>query len=79
MKKNVFTIIIFVFISFLLVCKDSTNQKINPQEKKITRDKYQQQRYEMVDTQIRSRGVKDELVLKAMRKVPRHKFVPSSL
>src|SRR3972149_10511148 len=33
------------------------------------------QRETMVKTQIEARGVKDELVLKAMRKVERHKFV----
>lgn len=32
---------------------------------------------DMVETQIRRRGVTDEEVLAAMEKVPRHKFVPS--
>jgi len=31
----------------------------------------------MVETQIAARGIKDELVLKAMRDVPRHLFVPA--
>lgn len=30
----------------------------------------------MVDQQIRARGIQDDRVLKAMEKVPRHKFVP---
>ncbi len=34
------------------------------------------QRYNMVERQIRSRGVKDERVLNAMLKVKRHLFVP---
>jgi protein-L-isoaspartate(D-aspartate) O-methyltransferase len=33
-------------------------------------------REEMVQTQIYNRGVRDELVLQAMRKVPRHAFLP---
>ena len=37
---------------------------------------YQQLRTEMVETQIRARGVKDKKVLEAMMKVPRHRFVP---
>ena len=37
---------------------------------------YQHLRVEMVERQIRARGVKDERVLKAMEKVPRHKFIP---
>ena len=35
-------------------------------------------RREMVELQIRSRGIRDEGVLKAMRRVPRHLFVPES-
>lgn len=34
------------------------------------------ERDHMVDTQIRARGVADERVLAAMRRVPRHRFVP---
>ena len=34
-------------------------------------------RLEMVGTQIEGRGVKDKVVLAAMRKVPRHRFVPA--
>lgn len=33
----------------------------------------------MVETQIRSRGVKDQRLLDAMSKIPRHRFVPDSL
>ena len=35
-----------------------------------------EKREEMIQTQIRARGVRDESVLSAMRKVPRHEFVP---
>jgi len=37
------------------------------------------QRRQMVARQIRARGVKDERVLAAMRKVPREEFVPESV
>ena len=37
------------------------------------------QRDSMVEAQIRARGVDDERVLSAMRKVPRHLFVPEEL
>ncbi len=40
-------------------------------------DKYQAAREKMVRDQIRSRGVSDQLTLKAMLKVPRHLFVPA--
>jgi protein-L-isoaspartate(D-aspartate) O-methyltransferase len=39
-------------------------------------DKFEAARNLMVRVQIADRGVKDEAVLKAMRKVPRHLFVP---
>jgi protein-L-isoaspartate(D-aspartate) O-methyltransferase len=39
-------------------------------------DVYLKDRLHMVETQIARRGVENEDVLEAMRKVPRHKFVP---
>jgi len=39
-------------------------------------DPYESKRLEMVHTQIETRGVNNMKVLKAMRKVPRHLFVP---
>ena len=40
---------------------------------------YEALRLRMVERQIRTRGVRDERVLEAMRKVPRHLFVPPGL
>lgn len=45
----------------------------------VEKDIYRVAREKMVETQIKARGIKDERVLKAMLKVPRHLFVPSSL
>ncbi|MFB3924797.1 MAG: protein-L-isoaspartate(D-aspartate) O-methyltransferase [Syntrophales bacterium] len=42
-------------------------------------DRYKKQRLRMVDAQIRSRGITDERVLKAMETVPRHLFVEEAL
>jgi len=39
-------------------------------------DLFQREREMMVETQIKSRGIEDLLVLDAMRKVPRHIFLP---
>ncbi len=36
-------------------------------------------RREMVETQIRRRGVRDPVVLEAMAEVPRHEFVPNTI
>lgn len=40
---------------------------------------HKDERYKMVEEQIIDRGVRDPLVIDAMRKVPRHEFVPSEL
>ena len=42
-------------------------------------DAFATQRAAMVNTQIEARGVKDAAVLAAMRRVPRHEFVPAPL
>ncbi len=42
-------------------------------------DSWQPARKRMIDDQIRARGVTNQAVLDAMRKVPRHLFVPSNL
>ncbi len=41
-------------------------------------DPYSHEREKMVEFQVRARGVRDERVLAAMRKIPRHLFVPKN-
>ncbi len=41
-------------------------------------DEYTDERHAMVESQIAGRGVTNRLVLDAMRKVPRHQFVPDT-
>ena len=68
MKKHLLVLLIItVFPSFLL----AQIQKDTP--------KYRQARKKMVQSQIRSRGISDNKVLKAMSEVPRHSFVPKEL
>jgi protein-L-isoaspartate(D-aspartate) O-methyltransferase len=42
-------------------------------------DRFQKQRMKMVDGQLRARGIVDQRVLKAMKKIPRHLFVDEVL
>lgn len=42
-------------------------------------DNFETLRERMVDTQIRARDVRNETVLRAMRRVPRHLFVPDEM
>jgi len=45
----------------------------------MTEDDYTAMRHRMVETQIAARGVSDPRVLAAIKKVPRHRFIPSTL
>jgi protein-L-isoaspartate(D-aspartate) O-methyltransferase len=67
-----------VVIVFLLLSCTKTEKKSSAMENNAQSDslRIQEKREWMVKTQIESRGVKDSLVLKAMREVPRHLFVP---
>ena len=69
MCQDVFSMIfsskIFVFFVLLVLPLRYTVQ-----------DEYEELRMEMVEKQIRNRGVNDPEVLNAMRAVPRHLFVP---
>jgi protein-L-isoaspartate(D-aspartate) O-methyltransferase len=68
MKKHFLILLIFAICpSFLM----GQVQKDTP--------KYRQAREQMVLSQIRSRGISDNKVLKAMSEVPRHSFVPKEL
>lgn len=40
---------------------------------------YEKERFRMVDEQILCRGVRDERVIAAVRKVPRHEFLPEAI
>jgi protein-L-isoaspartate(D-aspartate) O-methyltransferase len=59
-----------------LITADSTGG-----DAKIPADqpKFKRARIQMVDQQIRARGIKDLKVLHAMKKVPRHQFVPQEM
>ncbi len=45
----------------------------------LERKEYEPQRAQMIEKQLRGRGIQDALVLAAMTVVPRHEFVPEGL
>ncbi len=68
-------IVISIFIlSILIACNGLKDKKED-----IQMDRFGQMRNKMVEYQIQARGVENTLVLEAMRKVPRHLFVPKNL
>jgi protein-L-isoaspartate(D-aspartate) O-methyltransferase len=50
----------------------------NPAQGQETGERFVKLRREMVDRDLRGRGIKDSRVLAAMEAVPRHRFVPKS-
>jgi len=66
-------------IFLLVACGETpamTEEFSQPEFSGTVQEAYEQERLEMVETSIESRGVKDENVLEAMRTVPRNMFVP---
>ena len=70
-------LILLVLCSVLLEGACMTNEKQKPISKGGT-DLYADARNQMVTQQIQRRGVADKRVLDAMRKVPRHVYVPDN-
>jgi protein-L-isoaspartate(D-aspartate) O-methyltransferase len=62
----------FILVFFCLACQDGA-------ETMDSDKRLQELRKEMVEKQIRARGVKDPAVLDAMMQVERHHFVPQGL
>jgi len=72
-KFILITILVILFsIIFWVAFKSSKNQSGSA----FLEEDFRQQRLEMVSKTIENRGVTDSNVLKAMRNVPRHQFVP---
>ena len=67
-------VLLSVFVIFLQLLPFSAANSEDIEESKHVRA-----REDMVKTQIETRGVKDKRVLRAMRKVERHRFVPRQL
>lgn len=66
MMENIISLCLYVSILALASLSGSTDKETA----------YSQSRNEMVDSQLIGRGISDKNTIKAMRKVPRHKFVP---
>jgi protein-L-isoaspartate(D-aspartate) O-methyltransferase len=72
MRKKMFYIFACsIFLIFLAKCTDGRRGSESAHE-----GDYKTMRENMVETQIKARGVKDQRVLSAMLKVERHLFVP---
>ena len=87
MKKITTLAVMLVFIMLITApgsCRRTQEGETGPVEETIREeeaatDTYRTERMRMVRDQIAARGISDPLVLAAMRKVPRHEFVPPDL
>jgi protein-L-isoaspartate(D-aspartate) O-methyltransferase len=57
----------------------TVRERVVSQEMNVTEDPYSEARAEMLEKQLRKRGITDAAVLQAMALVPRHEFVPEQL
>ena len=75
----VLPILILPIFTLISGC-NSSHEGISPEtDSQEGIDPFKRPREEMVDTQIKARGIKDPLILKAMSKVERHLFVSKNL
>lgn len=71
-------LVILILLFSIMSCLNSDN-KFAQDNSKGALSFFDNARYKMVKEQIYNRGIQDSLVLKALRKVPRHLFVPADL
>lgn len=67
---------LILFILMMACASGPGNGKTGGRREPTRDDPQAERRWEMVATQIESRGIRDPCVLQALRNVPRHLFVP---
>jgi len=79
LKARILLIPMVLAALIIMSCKESEHDENGMNTGQSQEDSYAETRERMVRFQIENRKVRDKLVLAAMRKVPRHLFVPESL
>lgn len=80
---NLISVLLLLCLAFWYLSGCAREKLPNPaeaqaQKPNLNEDEFQARRARLVAKQIRARGIRDEAVLKAMAKVPRHRFVPAA-
>lgn len=82
-NKIIFIIIIMLILFVLIIRKTDYDKEVIEKEEQFGKlkglDKYGIERKNMVDTQLKTRDIRDDKVLVVMERVERHKFVPANL
>jgi len=78
MCRRCIEVLLFVVVSLLALggIAWATGRTDGPEDPSASEDAFASRRLAMVSSQIEARGVRDPVVLEAMRTVPRHLFVP---
>jgi len=76
MSRSLKNIFIIVFALMLISCFLNHCHSKNKENNVSSDEKYAQQREQMIQRQLKARGIKVEKVLDAFRQVKRHHFVP---
>ncbi len=83
---RIFWLLYFWLLYFALLClvgcaaqEPPAPASVRGGHKGARADAYESARRQMVERQLRARGIKDASVLDALRRVPRHRFVPEAL
>ena len=81
MRANFMAVVLALLVTgasllALPACADSQFSTWQAPKNTSPDTRFDRQRLQMVEQQLRDRGIQDEAVLNAMSKVPRHKFVP---
>lgn len=71
--------LVVLLLGTVVACQPQKPQQETRSAHDIVTDSYSSERTRMVREQLRARGIRDETVLVAMTRVPRHRFVPASL
>jgi protein-L-isoaspartate(D-aspartate) O-methyltransferase len=81
MRKILLFLLVFLSILSFACLKQEGKKEATEQKEAVSqkKDEYTFMRERMVSSQIVRRGVSDKLVLSAMRKVQRHRFVPEDM
>jgi protein-L-isoaspartate(D-aspartate) O-methyltransferase len=74
-----FAAVVVSLVLSIAACNSHNPYSFSESQKSSSAASFKEKRRQMVERQIRARGINDKAVLGAMNKVERHRFVPASL
>ncbi len=75
---KIFVSFVILFAVLVTACRSKEEAADTVSDKSENTDKFYEERIRMVENQIEPRGIDNDVVLDALRSVPRHLFVPET-